>query len=129
MARTPVLSIALLLLVGCASAGSGTFEDALHSDGPAPDRADPMQLYAFLVGDWDTDLVAYAPDGTRHTSRGEIHAGWVLEGRATLDSARLRLAARGGARRIKQHSFDHVGAPPLAATRAPAARSIVPERA
>lgn len=82
MTRTPVLLTALTFLCACASPGSSSFEDALHSDGPAPDRTERMALYAFLIGDWDTDLVAYAPDGTRHTSRGEIHAGWVLEGRA-----------------------------------------------
>lgn len=85
MARIPALLTALTFLVACASAGSSSFEDALHSDGPAPDRADKMELYAFLVGDWETDLVAHAPDGKRHESRGEIHAGWVLEGRAIQD--------------------------------------------
>src|SRR5262245_50440056 len=85
MARTPALFVALVLATACASARPTPFEEALHSAGPAPDRATPLQLYAFLVGDCDTDLVAYAPDGTRHTSRGEIHAGWVLEGRAIQD--------------------------------------------
>lgn len=62
-----------------------SFADVLHSAAPAPDRADKMKLYAFLVGRWETDLVAHAEDGTKHRSRGEIHAGWVLEGRAIQD--------------------------------------------
>ena len=62
-----------------------SFADVLHSAAPAPDRAEKLKLYAFLVGRWDTDLVAHAEDGTIHKSRGEIHAGWVLEGRAIQD--------------------------------------------
>jgi hypothetical protein len=59
--------------------------DALHSGGPAADRADKLGLYGWLVGSWETDIVAYEESGARHTSRGEIHAGWVLEGRALQD--------------------------------------------
>ena len=74
-----------LALVACAKPGT-PFLDALHSDGPAPDRAREMSLYAFLVGSWDTRIVAYDEAGTKqHESRGEIHADWVLEGRAIQD--------------------------------------------
>jgi hypothetical protein len=59
--------------------------DALHSGGPAPDRADRLGLYGFLVGRWDMDFVFHADDGARLTGSGEIHAGWVLEGRALQD--------------------------------------------
>jgi hypothetical protein len=62
-----------------------SFTEVLHSAGPAPDRADKLKLYAFLIGRWDTELVAHAEDGALHKSRGEIHAGWVLEGRAIQD--------------------------------------------
>jgi hypothetical protein len=44
-----------------------------------------LALYAFLIGRWDTTVVAHEPDGTSHENRGEIHAGWVLEGRAIQD--------------------------------------------
>jgi hypothetical protein len=64
---------------------SPSFAEVLHSVGPAPDRADKLKLYAFLVGRWDTELIAHAEDGVTHKSRGEIHAGWVLEGRAIQD--------------------------------------------
>ena len=30
-------------------------------------------------------LYTYAPDGTRHPGHGEIHFGWVLQGRAIQD--------------------------------------------
>lgn len=58
---------------------------ALHTDRPAPDRADKMGLYSFLIGRWEMDAVMYADDGTKTTGRGEIHAGWALEGRAVQD--------------------------------------------
>jgi hypothetical protein len=64
---------------------SDAFVDILHSDSPASDRAGKLALYAFLIGSWQTQVVAYEENGTAHESRGEIHAGWVLEGRALQD--------------------------------------------
>ena len=61
------------------------FLDALRADGPAPDRAGGMALYAWLIGSWEMDAVVHADDGTTHRGRGEVHAGWVLEGRAIQD--------------------------------------------
>jgi hypothetical protein len=62
-----------------------TFNDALHSKGPAQDRAERLALYGWLVGDWEMDAIIYRDEGTELRSRGEIHAGWVLEGRAIQD--------------------------------------------
>jgi hypothetical protein len=62
-----------------------TFIDALHTDRAAADRADRMGLYAWLIGNWQMDTVVHADDGSTHRGRGEIHAGWVLEGRALQD--------------------------------------------
>jgi hypothetical protein len=62
-----------------------SFIAALHTDRPAADRADKMGLYAWLIGRWDMDAVVYGADGRKHTARGEIHVGWVLEGRAIQD--------------------------------------------
>jgi hypothetical protein len=62
-----------------------SFIDALRTDHPAQDRADKMSLYGWLIGDWAMQAVIYADDGTQHTGRGEIHFGWVLEGRAIQD--------------------------------------------
>ena len=59
--------------------------DALHCDRPAQDHADRLGLYGFLVGRWDMDFVSHRDDGTKLTGKGEIHAGWVLEGRAIQD--------------------------------------------
>ena len=66
-------------------AASTSFMSALHTGGPAPDRAGKMDLYGWLVGAWEMDAVVHGDDGTTHTGRGEIHFGWVLEGRAIQD--------------------------------------------
>jgi hypothetical protein len=62
-----------------------SFTDALCADGPAPDRADKLKLYGWLIGDWTMDAVIDLDDGTRYTGNGTIHFGWVLEGRAIQD--------------------------------------------
>ncbi len=67
-----------------ASAAS-SFIAALHTDRPAPDRAEKMGLYGQLVGRWEMDGAVYGDDGSKQTGRGEIHFGWVLEGRAVQD--------------------------------------------
>ena len=64
---------------------TASFSRVLHADAPAPDRADKLSLYAWLVGDWQMDIVTYPEDGATHRGEGEIHAGWVLEGRAIQD--------------------------------------------
>jgi hypothetical protein len=64
---------------------ASTFIDILHSPRPAPDRADKLGLYGFLIGSWETTVTAHEENGETHTNRGEIHAGWVLEGRALQD--------------------------------------------
>ena len=62
-----------------------SFIAALHSASPAADRADKLRLYGWLVGHWTMDATVYRDDGTRHQGQGEIHFGWVLEGRAIQD--------------------------------------------
>lgn len=62
-----------------------SFIEALTSERPDLDRGERLGLYAFLVGRWRMDAVGYADDGRRFTARGEIHAQWVLAGRALQD--------------------------------------------
>jgi hypothetical protein len=62
-----------------------SFAAALHTDGPAADRTGPMALYGQFIGDWTMDGTVYLPDGATHTGTGEIHFGWVLQGRAIQD--------------------------------------------
>ena len=61
------------------------FIRALHTDRPAPDRADRLKLYGWLIGDWTMDAVVHHDDGTQHKGAGAIHFDWVLEGRAIQD--------------------------------------------
>jgi hypothetical protein len=67
------------------SGRSPSFVDALHCDGPAPDRADKMGLYGWLIGAWEMDVHVPIANGPRYEGKGEIHFGWVLEGRAIQD--------------------------------------------
>jgi hypothetical protein len=62
-----------------------TFMTVLHADAPAADRAGKLALYGQFVGDWEAEVITHAPDGVRHQGHGEIHFGWVLEGRAIQD--------------------------------------------
>src|SRR3954454_1780929 len=56
--------------------------EGLHATAPAPDRADKMGLYGWLIGDWTLDVTEYAPDGAVRRYPGAWHFGWVLGGRA-----------------------------------------------
>ena len=62
-----------------------SFSNVLHATGPDPERKSKLALYAFLVGQWEMHVTTIAEDGTTHTGGGEIHAGWVLRGRAIQD--------------------------------------------
>ena len=64
---------------------SSSFHDALHADRPAPDRTDKLGLYGWLVGRWAVEAIYHQNGAATRRSRGEIHAGWVLEGRAIQD--------------------------------------------
>src|SRR5215475_2591209 len=63
---------------------SGLIE-ALLNEGPDTERAGELGLYGQFVGDWQTDIFTYAPDGSRHQGQGEIHFDWILQGRAIQD--------------------------------------------
>lgn len=62
-----------------------SFTQALLAAGPAADRHQRMQLYGFLVGGWQFDAIVHRNDGATLRGAGEIHADWILEGRAIQD--------------------------------------------
>lgn len=62
-----------------------SFINTLTAAGPAPDRAEKMALYGWLIGDWTMNATVYRDDGSTHTGQGTIHFGWALEGRAIQD--------------------------------------------
>ena len=57
--------------------------DVLHAHEPAPDHKGQLELYAFLIGAWTAEVIVHAAE--KHRGTAEIHAGWVLEGRAVQD--------------------------------------------
>jgi hypothetical protein len=59
--------------------------EALHCADAAADRAEKMGLYGWLIGHWTFDATVNRDDGTQHRGVGQIHFGWVLEGRAIQD--------------------------------------------
>jgi hypothetical protein len=64
---------------------ASSFAEVLHADGPDTARATELRLYSWLVGRWEMDVATILENGTTHRGRGEIHAGWVLQGRAIQD--------------------------------------------
>ena len=67
-----------------------TFAQVLHADGPDLDLEAKLALYAWIVGRWDMEVTALTEHGKTHMGRGEIHAGWVLRGRAIQDVWMIR---------------------------------------
>ena len=61
------------------------FVEMLASTSRSPDINPQDNLYGFLVGSWELDLVAYPDDGNVTHSTGEAHFAWVLDGRAIQD--------------------------------------------
>jgi len=62
----------------------------LHSEGPNPELEEKLMLFGQFVGDWDIlEDRFYEPDGTQNLeqnlARGELHWGWILNGRAVQD--------------------------------------------
>lgn len=61
------------------------FHAALSAPARAPEIAAADDLYGWLIGSWDMDVVHYRVDLGSAPRRGEIHFGWILEGRAVQD--------------------------------------------
>jgi hypothetical protein len=62
-----------------------SFAEVLHAHGPDSSRAATLKLFSWFVGRWEFDVSTILDDGTTHLGEGEIHAGWVLQGRAIQD--------------------------------------------
>ena len=64
--------------------------EGLGALGPAPEMREKLMLFGQFVGDWDIlEDRFYNSNGTRNLeqnlARGELHWGWVLDGRAVQD--------------------------------------------
>jgi hypothetical protein len=62
-----------------------SFPRVLHADGPDSERRQKLELFAWFVGDWEMDVTTILDDGSTSVGDGEIHVGWVLQGRAIQD--------------------------------------------
>jgi hypothetical protein len=62
------------------------FHAALAMTGRSPEIPESADAYGWLIGSWELDVFDYQPDGTERKSTGEVHFGWVLEGRAIQDT-------------------------------------------
>lgn len=61
------------------------FLDALPASRRAADISEADDIFGFMIGSWDVDAVLHDADGQHQTVKGEVHATWVLEGRAIQD--------------------------------------------
>lgn len=59
---------------------------ALMASSRSPEIPESEDVYGWLVGSWDLDVIHYwATDVSAHSLKCEVHATWVLEGRAVQD--------------------------------------------
>jgi len=58
---------------------------ALISPARSHEILNAADTYGWLVGSWDLDVRRLGSRGAEHTSSGEVHFAWVLEGRAMQD--------------------------------------------
>ena len=62
------------------------FHAVLPAAGRSPDIAESDDVYGWLIGSWELDVIHYwAVDVSARGIKGEVHFGWVLEGRAVQD--------------------------------------------
>jgi len=63
----------------------------LGADGPDPATAKPLDLFGQFVGAWELEWRGKDRAGALVSVRGELHVGWVLDGRAIQDIWRVPL--------------------------------------
>jgi hypothetical protein len=67
-------------------AGKTDFHPVLAASSRSHDIPEAADAYGWLVGDWELDVLHYwGSDVSAKGIKGEVHAGWVLEGRAVQD--------------------------------------------
>ncbi len=58
----------------------------LGATGPCPVLEEKLSLFGRFIGDWDiTEARLINEDGAEIRQKGEIHFGWIIEGRAIQD--------------------------------------------
>jgi hypothetical protein len=61
------------------------FRSALLASGRSPEIPESSDVYGWLIGSWELDVLRYLVDVTERGLKAEPHFGWVLEGRAVQD--------------------------------------------
>lgn len=61
------------------------FPAAMASPGRFPEIPEASDLYGWLIGSWELDVLHYGVDRRERGIKGEVHFSWVLEGRAVQD--------------------------------------------
>jgi hypothetical protein len=62
-----------------------TMIEALAASGRAPEIPEEMDVYGWLAGEWELDVIRYGVDVRDRNIKGRALFGWVLEGRAVQD--------------------------------------------
>ena len=61
------------------------FHLALAAAERSPEIPESGDVYGWLIGSWELEVVHYRVDVSARGLRAEAHFGWVLEGRAVQD--------------------------------------------
>ena len=72
-------------MTGVEGKETASFVSALAAVGRSPEIPESADVYGWLIGSWELDVFDYDADGNVHRSKGEVHFGRVLEGRAVQD--------------------------------------------
>jgi hypothetical protein len=59
--------------------------NVLASGEPHPSLGEEAQTFDRFVGTWDAEFTSYRKEGKVYHRKGELHFGWVLDGRAVQD--------------------------------------------
>jgi len=68
-----------------ASKRQAEFLNALSAAGRSPEIPEAADAYGWLTGSWALDVYDHLAEGGPRQSKGEVHFGWILEGRAVQD--------------------------------------------
>lgn len=83
-----------------------SFAAALRADGPCAEYADKLRIYGRLIGDWAMTARLHPQPGQTEHAQGEIHFGWILNGRAIQDVWNLPGFFHGTTLRIYDPAID-----------------------
>src|SRR5215475_8347810 len=62
-----------------------SFCSVLAASGRSPEIPESADVYGWLIGSWELEILHYLGDASARGLKGEAHFGWVLEGRAVQD--------------------------------------------